>query len=93
MSKNNHKMPPIGIEPKYIWKSKRVIALFDAIERYAREGEPIPVEWIEELREHLIIKADESPQYGTDAKAVCGTPPLPPVGRLPPKGTQEVKYY
>lgn len=59
MSENNHKIPPIGIEPEYIWKSKRVIALFDAIERYAEAEEPIPVKWIKELREHLIIKAEE----------------------------------
>lgn len=56
---DKNKMPPIGIEPKYIWKSRRVIALFDAIERFAEAGEPIPVEWIEELREHLIIKSED----------------------------------
>lgn len=72
---NKNKMPPLGVEPEYIWRTRRVIALLDAMERYAEAKEPIPVKWIDELRKHVIVKADKYPQYGSDATAACGTPP------------------
>jgi hypothetical protein len=45
--------PPIGIQPKYIWKSKRIVDLSFAIERYRVANLPIPIEWVEEYNELL----------------------------------------
>ncbi len=40
---------PIGVMPEYIWKEKRIKALYDAISRYREAGfEPLP-KWFDEL--------------------------------------------
>lgn len=45
--------PPIGIEPEYIWKEKRIIDLIHAISRYDKALLPIPKNWLKELKSHL----------------------------------------
>lgn len=42
---------PVGIMPREIWLAKRKAELIAAMERYAKAGKPIPLEWIIELRE------------------------------------------
>lgn len=48
---NLDKLVPIGIEPKRIHRTKRLIELSKAIERYIKAGLGIPEEWIEEYNE------------------------------------------
>ena len=47
---------PLGIEPRVIWKSKRINDILDAMERYATAKVPIPVEWVEELKDLAITR-------------------------------------
>ncbi len=42
---------PLGVEPEYVWRSKRIDALFEAIFRYINAGHLPPKEWVSELRE------------------------------------------
>ena len=43
--------PPLGLKPKYIHDKARVKEILDAMERYAYQRFPVPIEWVEELRE------------------------------------------
>lgn len=58
--------PPVGVEPSIIYIRKmqmeRIVALADAIQRYANAGYPPKLEWAEELlmRTTEVIKAAES---------------------------------
>ena len=45
-----HAKPPLGIIPKYIWDTKRMAAILDAMERYSNAQKPIPTNWVLELR-------------------------------------------
>lgn len=45
------KMPPLGIEPRYLWDERRMKLLYAAIERYKQEQYPAPREWYEEYNE------------------------------------------
>ena len=57
----NGKRPPIGIEPEYIWKGKRLEALNGAITRYFNEGLPVSEEWVRER--NSLIAQGFSPIY------------------------------
>lgn len=57
----NGKRPPLGIEPEYIWKSKRLGALCSAIIRYFNEGLPVSEEWLRER--NSLIAQGFSPIY------------------------------
>lgn len=46
-----HKKPPIGVMPRFIWEENRLIALKGAIDRFTEVNQPIPIEWIEEYNE------------------------------------------
>jgi hypothetical protein len=46
--------PPLGIEPVYIWKQKRMISLIEAIARYTKEGLEADHDWLRELNELLV---------------------------------------
>ena len=43
--------PPLGIMPRYIWNTRRMADILDAMERYTNARKAIPVEWLIELRE------------------------------------------
>ena len=43
--------PPIGLMPKEIWETKRINDIFDAMERYSKANQPIPIAWIFELKQ------------------------------------------
>lgn len=45
------KKPPLGIMPRYIWESDRLIQLSNAIYRYLSASCFIPIEWIAEYNE------------------------------------------
>lgn len=45
--------PPLGIEPKCIWKARRINSLKDAIDRYLSANLKVPCEWIEEYNSAL----------------------------------------
>ncbi len=45
------KRPPLGLMPKNIHDTKRVLDILDAMERYASAGMPAPVAWVLELKE------------------------------------------
>ena len=47
--------PPIGLMPRYIHRSKRIVDIFGAMERYAEAHQPVPPEWVDELRELVGI--------------------------------------
>jgi len=49
--------PPIGITPRYIWKSNRIRAITDAIIRYTEVLAEVPVEWVQEYND--LIKDKE----------------------------------
>ena len=49
--------PPLGIEPRYIWKGKRRDALAGAVYRYLADHLKIPTEWVEEYNELVIDTA------------------------------------
>jgi hypothetical protein len=48
-------MPPIGVQPEYIWKLHRIQELSDSISRYVQAGcyWPCVAEWAEELGRHI----------------------------------------
>ena len=41
---------PLGIEPRTQWERLRVDAILCAMERHAKAGRAVPIEWVEELR-------------------------------------------
>lgn len=43
--------PPLGILPRWLWLEQRIIALTEAMQRYADAGQPVPPDWVKELRE------------------------------------------
>ena len=43
--------PPIGIMPRYIHNSNRMVEILDAMERYSKSSRSIPVEWVVELKD------------------------------------------
>ena len=43
--------PPLGLVPKYIWEQQRVVAICEAMLRYAKAGKKMPTLWIIELEE------------------------------------------
>lgn len=45
---------PLGLEPGWLWKQKRVEDLLDAMQRYAAASAPCPLDWIAELRENVV---------------------------------------
>lgn len=52
-------MPPLGIEPRYMWEERRIKLLYAAIKRYEDEGFPYPPEWLSEhneLRERALVR-------------------------------------
>jgi hypothetical protein len=52
--------PPLGLEPKWLWKEivygERYKALLDAVRRYSEANYTIPNDWLEELIELNRIK-------------------------------------
>jgi len=47
------KLPPIGIEPEWLWREKRAKALIAAIRRYNEAEIRVPSEWLRELSDHI----------------------------------------
>lgn len=45
---------PLGLEPGWIWKQKRIEDLLAAMQRYAAAKKPCPLDWIDELRDHVV---------------------------------------
>jgi hypothetical protein len=45
--------PPIGIEPEFIWKEKRLHALVQAASRYIDAGQKVKPKWFSEI--HNLI--------------------------------------
>lgn len=43
--------PPLGLTPKSVWDTHRLIEIKEAIKRYIEVNKPIPIEWIEEYNE------------------------------------------
>lgn len=41
--------PPLGLKPRYIHNSQRMVEILHAMERYSNARKPIPIEWINEL--------------------------------------------
>lgn len=52
---NQPKIPPLGIMPRQIWESRRVMDILKAMDRYVEANTPIPLNWVEEYNE-LIKK-------------------------------------
>lgn len=50
--------PPIGIPPRYIWRSRRLREITEAISRYTEALAKIPIEWIQEYND--LIKESET---------------------------------
>jgi DNA-directed RNA polymerase subunit RPC12/RpoP len=48
---NLDRLVPLGIEPKWVHRSRRLSELSKVIERYIKEGFTVPTEWIEEYNE------------------------------------------
>ena len=42
--------PPIGIEPEFVWKEKRLYALLQAASRYIDAGRKVKAKWLSEIR-------------------------------------------
>jgi hypothetical protein len=40
--------PPLGIMPRHIWESKRILELICTFDRYLNANYPLPIEWVEE---------------------------------------------
>lgn len=40
--------PPLGIMPRHIWESKRILDLICTFDRFLAVNHPIPIEWVEE---------------------------------------------
>ncbi len=43
--------PPLGLKPKNIHDTIRALDIMDAMERYAKAGMAVPLEWVSELKE------------------------------------------
>lgn len=43
--------PPLGLTPRYIWNTRRMADILDAMKRYSDAQKPIPACWVLELRE------------------------------------------
>ena len=43
--------PPLGLTPRYIWNTKRMADILDAMKRYSDAQKSIPACWVLELRE------------------------------------------
>lgn len=41
--------PPLGLKPRYIHNSERLVEILHAMGRYSNARKPIPIEWINEL--------------------------------------------
>jgi len=54
-----HKKPPLGLTPRFIRDEQRLNEILAAIERYAAEKTPIPLEWVEEYNEICIRLQEE----------------------------------
>lgn len=54
-----HIKPPLGIEPKWLWRERRREDLIAAMERYAKVGVKIPQEWFDEYTELLLEKINK----------------------------------
>lgn len=48
------KRPPIGLIPKYIWISQRIMNINNAINRYNEVQKEVPIEWYLEKAELLM---------------------------------------
>ena len=60
MTEPSYVRPPIGIEPEFIWKKKRLHDLLAAVKRYNDAGRKANAEWfsqIDELTDDLERKA------------------------------------
>lgn len=44
-----YEKPPIGLRPRIIWLNEREMEICEAIERFEKAGEEIPIMWREEL--------------------------------------------
>ena len=55
--------PPIGIMPRYIHNSNRMVEILDAMERYSKASKHIPGEWIDELRDLINSIAGERNEH------------------------------
>ena len=56
--------PPLGIEPDYIWKQKRVMSLIDCISRYNTANRSVEDQWLHELERLLPEMRRMKPQVG-----------------------------
>jgi hypothetical protein len=62
------KKPPIGIEPRFIWRARRMYELMAAITRYADAKLEIPCEWLSEIKELLNdYKFYDQPKINRDS--------------------------
>ena len=50
------KKPPLGVEPEYIWRHRRIIELIKAVARYEEARIAYPDEWMTEIGE--LIKRE-----------------------------------
>lgn len=52
------KEPPLGLKPEKVFEyqcnSERVVAIIEAMKRYAEAEEPIPLEWVTELEKRIL---------------------------------------
>lgn len=46
-----HVKPPLGIEPRFILRDKRIKEIREAINRYTESNIQIPITWIEEYNQ------------------------------------------
>lgn len=62
--------PPIGIEPEFIWKEKRLHALMQAASRYIDAGLRVKPKWFSEIRNLIddlqTVKQDQEEQLMTE---------------------------
>ncbi len=46
-----NKKPPLGLMPKKLHDSSRMLEIMNAVIRYFRDCKSVPIEWIEEYNE------------------------------------------
>lgn len=55
---DEHKKPPMGIKPKYVWDKERIQMILQGIVRYSHAGKRVPLEWVAELAELSEVDVD-----------------------------------
>jgi hypothetical protein len=47
----DQELPPLGVRPKWLVNEQRITEIAEAITRYVKTRNPLPIAWVEEYNE------------------------------------------